>query len=125
MNEASIKVIENTLIPHNAFVTAKQRIEQCYQNSELSPEPVCIALVGESRTGKTRLIEEFMFENPGFRDDNGLNIPVLKVSTPSKPTVKSLAELMLKAINDPRYNKGTENEKTIRLIKLINTTNVR
>ena len=118
-------IIENTLVPHSAFDNASSRLEQCFEYADGASEPICIAIVGESRTGKSRALEECYASHSTKRNSDGLYIPILRVKTPSKPTVKSLAELMLCALNDPRFDAGTENSKTIRLQTLIRNTGVR
>lgn len=118
-------IVENTLIPHHAFEEATRRLEQCFAYSENASEPTCIALVGESRTGKSRALEECNDRHSSSRDDFGLNMPILRVKTPSKPTVKSLAELMLRAMKDPIFDQGTENAKTSRLQTLMRNCGTR
>lgn len=112
-------IVENTLVPHSAFVEASTRIEQCMRYAVDSPEPVCLAIVGESRTGKTRVLEEYASKYSPVRTKEGLSIPILAVKSPSKPTVKGMAELMLQIMGDPRFDSGTENAKTIRLKRLM------
>lgn len=119
------KLIENTLVPHSAFIEASNRLEQCFNFSEGALEPICIAVVGESRTGKSRALEECLSNHSPIRLETGLSVPIIKVKTPSKPTVKSLAELMLRALKDPLFNVGTENAKTIRLQVLMKQAGVR
>lgn len=112
-------IIENTLVPHSAFEKASARIEQCFNYADGAAEPICIAIVGESRTGKSRVLEECYTNHPQIRKPEGLYVPILRVKTPSKPTVKGLVELMLRALGDPRFDAGTENAKTIRLKTLM------
>ncbi|WP_301275634.1 TniB family NTP-binding protein [Dechloromonas sp.] len=112
-------IVETTLVPHTAFEDATQRLEQCFAYASGASEPICIALVGESRTGKSRVLEECFSRHPRIRNANGLNTPILRVKTPSKPTVKSLAELMLRALGDPKAHTGSENTKTARLLTLM------
>lgn len=112
-------IVENTLIPHSAFEKASKRLAQCLRHADGSSEPICIAVVGESRTGKSRVLEECVAAHTPTRLPDGLTVPILYVKTPSKPTVKSLAELMLKGLQDPRFDAGTENAKTIRLRTLM------
>ena len=57
--------------------------------------------------------------DPIVRLDDGLSVPVFRVSTPSMPTVLGLVEIMLEAMGDPKFDKGTERVKTIRLRKLL------
>jgi hypothetical protein len=112
-------IVDSTLVPHSAFQEAATRIEQCFNNADGASEPICIAVVGESRTGKSRVLEEFDAKHPRARDSDGLNVPILRVKTPAKPTVKGLAEIMLRGMGDPRFEAGTEIGKTIRLRTLI------
>lgn len=112
-------------MPHKAFEEASRRLEQCFAYSANASEPICIALVGESRTGKSRALEECSNLHPTIRDAEGLTTPILRVKTPSKPTVKGLAELMLRAMNDPRFDRGTENAKTTRLQTLMQNCGTR
>ena len=119
MSELTKYIVESTLVPHSAFADATERIEQCLRYSLSSPEPVCLLLIGESRTGKSRALEAFFNKHPTTRDEEGLKIPILKVKTPSKPTVKGLAEIMLRAMGDPLSDSGTENAKTMRLKRLM------
>lgn len=118
-------IVENTLVPHTAFESARIRLEQCFDYAQTTSEPICIALVGESRTGKSRVLEECYANHASIRDSAGLNVPILRVKTPSKPTVKGLAELMLRAMEDPRFDAGTENAKTIRLQTLMKHSGTR
>jgi len=115
----SNKIIDTTLVPHTAFIDATSRIEQCFSYAEGSCEPVCIALIGESRTGKSRVLEECYIKHPKIRSKERLEVPILRVSVQSTPTIKGLAEQMLYSIGDPLYATGTENIKAIRLRTLI------
>ncbi|TXC82452.1 TniB family NTP-binding protein [Paraburkholderia azotifigens] len=113
-------LVDDTLVPHQAYLAATSRLDQCFTYAHGAREPVCFALVGESRTGKSRTLEEFFDRHPITRNDDGLSIPILRVATPSKPTVKSLVEVMLKdGMHDELATSGSENQKTNRLIKLM------
>jgi DNA transposition AAA+ family ATPase len=111
--------VESTLVPHTAFQNGSRRLKQVFAYAAGAAEPICLPIVGESGTGKTRMLEELCAEHPQERTPEGLTIPILRVRTPSKPSVKSLAEVMLGAMKDPKSNKGTENEKTERLQTLM------
>lgn len=119
------RVVESTLVPHTAFQHASARIRQCLAHSLHSPEPICLAIVGESRTGKSRVLEECEIELPPRRTSEGMEVHILRVSAPSKPTVKGLAELMLQKLGDPKWDSGTENNKTVRLARLLKACRTR
>jgi len=117
-------IVDTILVPHTAFEEATRRIEQCFTYADGASEPICIALVGETRTGKSRALEEFDVRHPNVRTADGLHVPIVRVKTPSQPTVKGLAELMLHAMGDPKFSVGTENVKTIRLKTLMRNARV-
>jgi len=112
-------IIDNTLVPHTAFQMASSRLEQCFMSADGASEPISIAIVGESRTGKTRALEEFSVAHPAQRQNDGLCVPILRAKAPSQPTVKGLVEVMLRALKDPRADKGTEQARTARLMELV------
>lgn len=113
-------LVDNILVPHSAFENALRRLEQCFVYAEQgASEPTCLAVIGESRTGKSRSAEVFASRHPARRLDDGIRSPILGIVVPSKPTVKSLAELILRALGAPDWDKGTENGKTIRLVRLM------
>lgn len=120
-----LNLIDTVLVPHTAFNHATKRIEQCFKAAAEAHEPICLPLIGESRTGKTRALKNIEQKYPRARLDNGLNIPILRVKVPSKPTVKGLLEVLLHEVEDPLYNKDTETVKTVRLLKLIQQTKTR
>ncbi len=113
------RVIENTLVPHTAFNRAVKRLDQCFEYAHGCSEPVCLALLGEARTGKSRALEECYVKHPRRRAPEGMIIPIVRVKTPSKPTVKGLVEIMLHDMGDPRSSSGTESRKTTRLLELM------
>lgn len=115
--------VDQILVPHKDFQSAKSRIETHLLAAQSYQEPTCLAVVGESRTGKSRLLENITKQYPKQRTEEGSIIPVLSIRTPSKPTVKALVEVMLKEIGDPLwFKRGSENEKTERLYTLLKQT---
>ena len=108
--------LECMLVPHTAFITATKCLEQAFRVSSTIRDPIGYFISGESRTGKTRLIEDFAAQYPKYRLPEGLIVPVLHVEVPSKPTVKGLAAEILAALGDPLADKGTEQEKTRRVV---------
>lgn len=112
--------IDQILVPHTSFMMAKTRLEQHFEASKTSEEPIGLAIVGESRSGKSRVLDHVRRNNPKVRSESGLQVPILSITTPSKPTVKGLVEELLHAIGDPLWNsRGSEIEKTERLIALL------
>jgi hypothetical protein len=119
------KVVDNTLVPHSAFIGTMRRLTQCFDHVQDSGEPIGLAVIGESRTGKSRVLEEFYVKHPRCRTEEGMEIPIIRVKTQSKPTVKSFVELLLHNMGDPRSSTGTENRKTNRLLELMQGASTR
>lgn len=120
MQSPAFNVIDQILVEHAPFMAAKKRLVQHYTASRTCAEPVCLAIIGESRSGKSRVLDHVTRQYPAERREEGMYIPILTISTPSKPTVKGLAEKLLLALGDPLWNRrASENEKTERLIVLL------
>lgn len=123
--DKAIEQFQSVLVPHSKFQEAIRRMEQNFTYAQQASEPICMALLGESRTGKSRALETFVLNHPRQRLDDGMNVPVVLVTAPSRPTVKSLAELMLEELGAPDPGHGTENERTRRLKVLMKGTQTR
>lgn len=124
MNTALFNKIDQILVEHSAFQIAKKRIVQHFEATKSCEEPIGLAVVGESRTGKSRVLDHVVMQYPIERREEGLYVPILSITTPSKPTVKGLAEIMLNAVGDPLWNRrASENEKTEQLMTLLKRTN--
>jgi len=114
-------LVDSILVPHSAFVEGLRRMTQCFDYAKAgAQEPVCLAMIGEARTGKSRCAEVFIRKHMPLRLDDGLHVPVISIVVPSKPTVKNLAELALASLGVVDWEKGTENAKTKRLQKIMN-----
>ena len=111
--------VEKILVPHTAFSKALGRLEQGMRVASIIRDPIGFFISGESRTGKSRVIEEFTNRYIPSRSPEGMVIPVLYVEVPSNPTEKSLATEILAALGDPLADKGTEKEKKNRLLILL------
>jgi ABC-type lipoprotein export system ATPase subunit len=86
----TLTIIERIVIPHTAFADAQRQIEQCFTFSA-GQGAQGLAIVGESGTGKTSLLESFESKHEPIRRDDGMAVPVLRATVPSGPTIKSLA----------------------------------
>ena len=112
--------VDQILVPYHAFNKAKERIETHLMAAQHYQEPICIAVIGDSRAGKSRLLECITKQYPKGRNAGGVIIPILSIKTPAKPTVKGLVEIMLCEIGDPLwFKRGSETEKTEQLYILL------
>lgn len=111
--------IEGMLVPHDAFINATKYLDQGFDVAETIRDSIGLFIIGESRTGKTRLLEDFRAAHSAYRTQEGLIVPVLHVEVPSKPTVKGLVSEILSVLGDPLADKGTEQQITRRLLKYL------
>ncbi len=119
--DASLRIlIESALVRHTAFQQVLDRGSQLvgYRMAG-GREPACLAVIGESRTGKSRSMEALQRAYPTTRTAEGLVIPILAISVPSKPTPKSFVERFLKKMKVPDWDRGTETQKTARFHHLV------
>ena len=122
---ALIEFIDSVLVSHTSFEYASTVLHQACNIAPNLREPTGYFIVGESRTGKSRLAEEVSNAYPASRTPDGLISYVIKVIVPSKPTVKGLASEILHALGDPLANKGTEQDMTRRILILLKACQVR
>lgn len=125
MEIKSYNAVDSILIPHTSFNMATQKIMQCFRVAENTLEPICLALIGESRAGKTRVLEHIEGKYPKSRTEDGMHIPVLRLTTPARPTIKGFAEEILSALGDPTPGKGTVSNMTNRIVKLVRDVETR
>lgn len=114
-----LKVIEATTIYHEDFRKAIDAMEQAYQMKRdygLSRHLLC---VGQSGTGKSTLKKEMLMRYPNIEGGDRTFQPVLTVDTPSRPTVRNMAEAMLIALDEPFYTRGSAIEKSNRIFVLM------
>jgi hypothetical protein len=110
----------NVTIKHAAFTYASERIEMAQARKNKREEPVCLALLGESGAGKSFLIDYLEYNNLRVETDDGMVIPLVRASVPSKPTIKNVAEEILSKLDpdDPRRS-YTESQITKRIEDLM------
>jgi hypothetical protein len=118
-------IVEQMLITHPSFVRAQEQLEQCFLFSTAKSEAEGLAIIGESGTGKTSVLSTFKDGHLPSRGADGMKVPVLFVTVPAGPTVKSLAGAMIHGFGASDSERGTENDKSRRLRTLMQNTGTR
>lgn len=102
-------------IPHRRFREGMHRLAELHHSRRAYQAGGGLLILGHSGAGKSTLIEHYELLYPRVHAPEGTRIPVLRVSVPSSPTTKSLAEAILVALKDPKAHRGTASEKTERI----------
>ena len=82
---------ERILVEYPLFKAAIARILACFDTHDATAEPDCCSIAGESGSGKTTIISYFASLHPRVDHQSGVEVPVLVVKVPARPTVKSFA----------------------------------
>lgn len=102
-------------IPHRRFREGMFRLAELHHGRLAYQSGGGLLIIGPSGAGKSTLIEHYESLYPRVHRSDGTRIPVLRVSVPSSPSSKSLAEAILVALKDPKAHRGTASEKTERI----------
>ena len=108
--------IEQQRLFFPAFDHAMQRISRIHQLARAGNKPRHLMLLGPSGAGKSSVLEEYLRHFPSIDEVEQRRIPVLRVEIKSSPTVRSVAEDILKAMGVAMAYRGTVNEKTDRVV---------
>jgi Cdc6-like AAA superfamily ATPase len=111
--------VRHKIIEHSRYLHAMQKIEELHQRSTLAGVAGGLLITGHTGSGKSTVKTQYAERFPRIVEEERTFIKVLVVDTPSSPTVRSLVTTMLVALEDPKSHKGTAEEKTERLYKLI------
>ncbi|MFV1849664.1 MAG: TniB family NTP-binding protein [Thalassospira sp.] len=113
------QVMDDVLIRHRSFKTALARLDECMQSFTGYGEPVCMLLHGPAGVGKSTVAKAFLAENNPYDADDRRVIPVLNAVIPVPATMKNMATELLDKLGDPLSDRGTLEQRTKRLRKLL------
>lgn len=116
--------VESIFILHPRLRQILDKIDRYRRWSMNAAEPYCLLVLGPAGAGKTTLMRHFVESR---RDETGSDrtiVPVLTTTIPVPATMKTMATSLLKQLGDPLADKGTLDQKTQRLIKLVDETRV-
>jgi hypothetical protein len=122
-------IIDTLLITHKGVTDlfAELDYRKFYTQSGATHNPPCLAILGATRAGKTRLIEEWLARNNPQRVETptGSHIPYLFISVPAGASMKGTASAFLHTLGDPNPSRGTQWNMVTRLHKLLKSCQVR
>lgn len=108
--------LRKEIIEHSTFTYAVREIARLHNRWRVAGVAEGQLLVAQTGSGKTTVLEYYESKFERVFNNQGTQIPVLRVDTPESPTVKSLAEAILYALGDPGAASGTATVMTNRII---------
>ncbi len=106
-------------------MVAQERLKELFAYECDGEEPECLAIIGDTGTGKTTLLENFVNSRPRVEHPEFTEVPVLYVEVPAKCSVRMLAAILLRALGSPYWNRGDEADRTDQLCTLLKGCRVR
>jgi Cdc6-like AAA superfamily ATPase len=116
---------QSTIVVHPSYQKASAKIEKTLRAKLVANVSKNILCLGDPGTGKTTLKNQLKSKYPAMQQSNCTEQTLVCVETPSKPTVKSMAETILLELEDPNFYRGSGTEKTERIKKLFKEKRVK
>ena len=114
-----ICLAEKIFVRYRRMNDLLDKIKYCHQYSKIAAEPWCMLITGWTGAGKTKLGEKYEEGFPRQYIEEGLKVPVLYTSVPSRANDKSLPKILLKSLEDPWAERGDRINLTLRLYEFI------
>lgn len=116
--------LKKVLLPHIRFKQAISRIAQLHHYSLHNEVGGGLLITGASGFGKSTIVEYYVSMFARKEEAQNTRIPVLLITTPTSPTVRSFSEAILLALKDPLARRGSAEEKTFRIYQLLKSCEV-
>ncbi|MBO9753605.1 hypothetical protein IB69_021020 [Xanthomonas citri] len=112
-------LVKSIRIGFDAYGRVLDALEDAFDDVPYACSPICLHVIGPPRVSKSSVVREFEARFPQVRTEQGLSKPVLYVGIPSQGTIKGILHNTLQALGDPNYKKGTRDQQTERLRRLL------
>jgi hypothetical protein len=110
--------VRASLIHYDRFCGAIRKIATTHRRWRAMRGPRGLFLCGHTGTGKSSILKFYASKFENFETVDGPVIPVVYVVTPSRPTIKNLAQAILTALGD-KVPKRSAQEKTDHVAELL------
>lgn len=120
-----IVLVETSVIHHPIYDRAFNSIENVFRMRNEFGLARHLFCVGQSGTGKSTIKKELLRKYPEVVSKDRTLIPIVCGNAPSKPTIRSMAEELLKELGEPLYHRGNTTLKTSRILQLLKILDVK
>lgn len=111
--------LDNIVIQHPAYRQGLENLERCYRNVAANRGAKSIAVIGESGTGKSKLLRSLLDNHPFQQFETHKVCPIIYFELMWKPTPRKIYQEILNVIGDDNWHKGTEAELRKRCFTLL------
>lgn len=118
-------IVDRVRVEHDAYADILEEIGAAFRAVGTSASPVGLLVTGESRTGKSSVVRDFLEGHLPRQQDNQVIRNVVYAVVPAKASVKSLLESLLRGLGDPLWSRGTESNMTHRLFTQLDAVQCR
>jgi hypothetical protein len=120
-----IKKLNTTLVIHDSFGKSLAEVRRAVTHAGRYDDPQVFVLLGESRAGKTRVLETIEAEHQASRSPDARIMPIVRIRVPKGASTKGVLSLILDAMGDQFSSSGTETAKLIRLLRFVERLQVK
>lgn len=128
MNKELINEIQSLFVPTVTLAEILdniKRIRNIANATMYSSEPTCMLVTGETGTGKSEFIKQYLANHPRVEEADRTKIPVLVSLIPKAKHPKPVVSQMLRDLGDPLEGVGGDSTAlTDRLVTLLKNTGV-
>lgn len=112
-------LVNSIRIDHAAYKGIFDRLVKACDDVGTTATPICLHIAGESRTGKSCVVNDFLHQYRPTRGKDGLQQTVVYAVAPEKATVKALLHQLLYGLQDPYWARGSVANMSQRLLLLL------
>lgn len=93
-----LKKLNSIYVAHPKAKEILNEIEKCHHSKVYAKEPRCMALTGETGSGKTTLIEQYMLQHPPSETAKSTSIPIFKSVIQPNTSITDFIITVLKSL---------------------------